>query len=310
MQTLWLVTAITLAGLGSPAPAAAAQRTGAAALTSRIMARIAEVPGADVAVSYRDLQSGDSLDLRADVDFHAASTMKVPVMIEVLRSVDEGRLRLDQDILLINAFHSIVDGSPYALDASDDSDSSVYARVGQRVPVRELLERMIVRSSNLATNALIALVGADQANASAHKLGATHIRVLRGVEDGKAFAAGQNNTTTSADLAVLLERIEQGDALRPASARLMKEILLRQQFNDEIPAGLPPGTPVAHKTGSITATLHDAAIVYPRGRAPYVLVVLTRGIPDEKVAKRLIADISRLVWSQATGTVTASGEAR
>jgi beta-lactamase class A len=310
MQTLWLVTAITLAGLASRAPAAAAQRTGAAALTSRIMARIAEVPGADVAVSYRDLQSGDSLDLRADVDFHAASTMKVPVMIEVLRSVDEGRLRLDQDILLINSFHSIVDGSPYALDASDDSDSSVYARVGQRVPVRELLERMIVRSSNLATNALIALVGADQANASAHKLGATHIRVLRGVEDGKAFAAGQNNTTTSADLAVLLERIEQGDALRPASARLMKEILLRQQFNDEIPAGLPPGTPVAHKTGSITATLHDAAIVYPRGRAPYVLVVLTRGIPDEKVAKRLIADISRLVWSQATGTVTASGEAR
>jgi beta-lactamase class A len=274
------------------------------------MARIAEVPGADVAVSYRDLQSGDSLDLRADVDFHAASTMKVPVMIEVLRSVDEGRLGLDQEILLINGFHSIVDGSPYALDANDDSDASVYARVGQRVPVRELLERMIVRSSNLATNALIALVGAEQANASAHRLGATHIRVLRGVEDGKAFAAGRNNTTTSADLAVLLERIERGDALRPASAHLMKEILLRQQFNDEIPAGLPPGTPVAHKTGSITATLHDAAIVYPSGRAPYVLVVLTRNIPDEKVAKRLIADISRLVWSQATGTVAVSGAVR
>jgi beta-lactamase class A len=90
----------------------------------------------------------------------------------------------------------------------------------------------------------------------------------------------------------------------------MKEILLRQEFNDEIPAGLPSGTLVAHKTGSITATLHDAAIVYPRGRAPYVLVVLTRNIPDEKVAKRLIADISRLVWSQATGAVTVSGEAR
>jgi beta-lactamase class A len=303
MRTSRLVTAVTLLGLGCATHRAEAQRSSFADLSTRIAARIAETPGADVAVSYRDLQTADSLDLRADVDFHAASTMKVPVMIEVLRAVDEGRLGLDQQILLINRFHSIMDGSPYALDANDDSDSSVYARVGQRVPVRELLERMIVRSSNLATNALIALVGAEQANASAHTLGATHIRVLRGVEDGKAFAAGRNNTTTSSDLAVLLERIERGDALRPESARLMKEILLRQELNDEIPAGLPPGTPVAHKTGSITATLHDAAIVYPAGRAPYVLVVLTRNVRDEKVAKRLIADISRLVWSQATNSV-------
>jgi beta-lactamase class A len=303
MRTSQLVTAVTLFGLGCATHRAGAQRTSSAALSARIAARIAETPGADVAVSYRDLQTGDSLDLRADVDFHAASTMKVPVMIEVLRAVDEGRLGLDQEILLINRFHSIVDGSPYALDASDDSDSSMYARVGQRVPVRELLERMIVRSSNLATNALIALVGAEQANASAHALGAAHIRVLRGVEDGKAFAAGRNNTTTSSDLAVLLGRIERGNALRPESARLMKEILLRQELNGEIPAGLPPGTPVAHKSGSITATLHDAAIVYPSGRAPYVLVVLTRNLPDEKVAKRLIADISRLVWSQATSSV-------
>jgi beta-lactamase class A len=310
MRTFWRVTLVTVVGLASNGPRVVAQRTIPGTLSARIAARIAEVPGAEVAVSYRDLQSGDSLDLRADVDFHAASTMKVPVMIEVLRSVDEGRLGLDQEILLINAFHSIVDGSPYALDANDDSDSTVYARVGQRVPVRELLERMIVRSSNLATNALIALVGADQANASAHRLGASHIRVLRGVEDGKAYAAGRNNTTTSADLAVLLERIEHGDALRPASARLMKEILLRQELNDEIPAGLPSGTPVAHKTGSITATLHDAAIVYPRGRAPYVLVVLTRNIPDEHVAKRLIADISRIVWSQATGTLAISEATR
>jgi beta-lactamase class A len=254
-----------------------------------------------VAVSYRDLATGDSLDLGATVDFHAASTMKIPVMLEVLRAADEGRLSLDQRILLVNRFHSIVDGSPFTLDAGADSDSSMYQRVGERVPVRELMERMIVRSSNLATNALIALVGADRANASAHALGATHIRVLRGVEDGKAFEAGLNNTTTSADLAVLLARIERGDALRPESARLMKEILLRQELNGEIPAGLPPGTPVAHKTGSITATLHDAAVVYPPRRAPYILVVLTRKIPDEGVARQLIAELSRLVWTHATG---------
>jgi beta-lactamase class A len=271
-----------------------------AALAARLTDRIGAVAGAEVALSYRDLATGDSLDLAADVDFHAASTMKIPVMVEVLRAVEAGRLGLDQGILLVNRFPSIADGSPFALDAGDDSDSLMYARIGQRVPVRELLERMITRSSNLATNALIALVGADRANATAHALGASHIRVLRGVEDGKAYAAGMNNTTTSADLAVLLQRIERNEALGPASAHLMKEILLRQEFNAEIPAGLPPGTPVAHKTGSITGTLHDAAIVYPPGRAPYVLVVLTRKILDEATARTLIADLSRLVWAYST----------
>jgi beta-lactamase class A len=279
---------------------ASAQQRSVGELGSRIADRIRAVPGAEVAVSYRDLATGDSLDVGADVDFHAASTMKIPVMLEVLRSTESGRLGLDQGILLVNRFHSIVDGSPYSLDAGEDSDSSMYARVGQRVPVRELMERMIVRSSNLATNALIALVGADRANATAHALGASRIRVLRGVEDGKAYAAGMNNTTTSADLAILLQRIEWNEAVGPASARLMKEILLRQEFNDAIPAGVPRGTPVAHKTGSITATLHDAAIVYPPGRAPYVLVVLTRRIPSDSTARTLIADISRLVWAHAT----------
>jgi len=281
-----------------------------AQLRTRIAERVAQVPAAQVAVSYRDLGRPDSLDMDATVDFHAASTMKIPVMIEVLRAVDAGRLSLDQRVLLVNRFHSIVDGSPYRLDSGSDSDSSVYTHVGERVAVRDLLERMVVRSSNLATNALIALVGAEQADASAHALGATHMRVLRGVEDGKAFAAGRNNTTTAADLAVLLEHVELGDALRPESARLMKEILLRQEFNDEIPAGVPAGTPVAHKTGAITATLHDAAIVYPAGRAPYVLVVLTRAIPDEKVATRLIADISRLVWAYAALDGSISGAPR
>ena len=109
-----------------------------------------------------------------------------------------------------------------------------------------------------------------------------------------------NNTTTSADLAILLLRIERNEALSAESARLMREILLRQEFNEEIPAGVPKGTPVAHKTGSITATLHDAAIIYPSGRPPYVLVVLTRKIPSDTTARALIADISRLVWTHAT----------
>src|SRR5947207_2530897 len=212
-------------------------------LRQQLEARIAQVPGAFVAVSFRDLQSGHSLDINADTSFHAASTMKVPVMIELFRMVERKELSLDQGILLVNQFGSIVDGSPFSVDARDDSDSLMYTKVGARVPVRELLERMIVRSSNLATNALIAIVGAARANETAHALGARNIRWLRGVEDQKAYDAGLSNTTTSRDLATLMAAIEQNRAASPASCNQMRAILLRQEFNDEIPAGLPPGTP-------------------------------------------------------------------
>jgi beta-lactamase class A len=275
---------------------AAAQMSGLAAELQR---RIDQVPNAVVGVAFHDLQTGDTLFLRADESFHAASTMKVPVMIELFRRVDAGTLSLDQGIPLANQFKSIADGSTYSLNASDDSDSLAYTLVGTRVALKDLIEHMITRSSNLATNALIELVGAKNANETAHKLGANNIKVLRGVEDTPAFRAGMNNTTTARDLAVLLEAIETGRAASRKSCDTMREILARQEFNEEIPAGLPPGTKVAHKTGWITGVLHDAAVVYPPNRKPYVLVVLTRDIPDEKIARALIADVSRVVWTHS-----------
>ena len=268
-------------------------------LRVRIQQRIAAIPGAEVGIAFRDLAHGDTLFINADESFHAASTMKVPVMIELFRRVDAGALRLEQGILLANRFSSIVDGSLYSLNAADDSDSLVYGWVGSRVTVRDLLEHMITRSSNLATNALIALVDARAANATAHALGATTMRVLRGVEDQKAYDAGLNNTTSARDLAALMTAIERGTAASAASCDSMRAVLLRQEFNEGIPAGLPAGTRVAHKTGSITGHLHDAAIVYPEGHAPYVLIVLTRGIPDEAIARSLIVDISRLIYTSA-----------
>ena len=287
---------------GQPTSTTSARPRSLDALVARIERRISTVPGAVVAIAYRDLETGDTLYLNADTSFHAASTMKLPVMIELFRAFDAGRLRPDGKIILGNEFKSIVDGSPYTLDAGSDSDSLVYTRIGGEITILELIDRMIIRSSNLATNTVIELVGAKNANATAHALGARNMRVLRGVEDGKAFQAGLNNTTTARDLAVLLDALERNAAASPASTRTMREILLRQEFNGEIPAGLPAGTPVAHKTGFITGVLHDAAIVYPTGRKPYVLVLLTRGIPDRGVARAMMVDISRLIYGHAMGT--------
>jgi len=272
----------------------------AAVLRERVIARINEVPGATVGVVFAEVGGGAAVYVNPDSVFHAASTMKVPVLIEYFRAIDAGRIRRDEDLLLDTVFKSIVDGSPYALDAGVDSDSSVFKRVGQRVPLRWLVERMIVRSSNLATNALIERLDAKRVDATARSLGATHTKILRGVEDGKAFQQGLNNQLSARDLATLMEAIESGKAASAASCREMVDILARQEFNDEIPAGLPPGTRVAHKTGWITGVTHDGAIVYPPGRKPYVLVVLTKGIRERPVAQKLIADISRLVWDATT----------
>jgi len=272
----------------------------AAVLRERVVARVNEVQGATVGVVFSEVGGGAAFSLNPDSVFHAASTMKVPVMIEYFRAVDAGRIKPGQDLLLGTTFKSIVDGSPYVLDAGVDSDSSVFTRVGERVPLRWLVERMIVRSSNLATNALIELLDAKQVDATAKSLGTVDMKVLRGVEDGKAFQQGLNNQTSARDLAVLLEAIESGKAASNEACREMIGILAKQEFNDEIPAGLPAGTRVAHKTGWITGVTHDAALVYPPGRKPYVLVVLTKGIGERPVAQKLIADISRLVWEATT----------
>lgn len=264
---------------------------------ARIEARIAQEPGAQVGLAYIDLASRDTIFLNADTSFHAASTMKVPVMIELFRRASTGSFAMSQALLIVNQFSSIVDGSPYALDPGSDSDSSLYRRIGGRVPVDTLLRLMITRSSNLATNTLIQLVGADAVTRTMRSLGARRINVLRGVEDGKAFDKGMNNTTTARDLAIILQAIEEGRAAPPAATKEMRDILLAQEFNEKIPAGLPAGVSVAHKTGEITAHSHDAAIVYPPGRRPYVLVVLTRGIQDGARASKLIADISSMVYA-------------
>jgi beta-lactamase class A len=274
---------------------------GSDSLLADIQQRIAQEPGVQVGLAYLDLGTGDSLFIDADSSFHAASTMKVPVMIELFRRAAGGGFAMGQRLLVVNQFASIVDGSPYALDVGSDSDSSLYLRVGQRVSVDTLLRLMITRSSNLATNTLIALVGAEQVTQTMRGLGAQKIQVLRGVEDQKAFDKGLVNTTTARDLAIILRALEEGNAAPPDATQSMREILLAQEFNEKIPAGVPAGVRVAHKTGEITAHSHDAAIVYPPGRKPYVLVVLTRGIQDGSRSSALIADISRMIYGHTTG---------
>jgi len=259
----------------------------AARIAERIDHLVKPTPDLAVVVAQPD-DRAPVVDVNGDGEFHAASTMKIPVMIELFRQAETGTLSLDEQLPVKNEFHSIVDGSVFQLSVGDDSDADVYKAVGKTMSLRQLCEYMITVSSNFAANLLIERLGAKNIQATTDRLGASGMHVLRGVEDQKAFDKGMNNTTTANALATLLQRIATGRAVSKKADAEMVAILERQHFNDGIPAGLPPGTAVAHKTGSITKIHHDAAIVYGPKRS-YVLVVLTRGIEDQKQSAALIA---------------------
>ncbi|HEV7763988.1 MAG TPA: serine hydrolase [Thermoanaerobaculia bacterium] len=267
---------------------------------------LAQHPDQTIGVAYYDLDSGASLERNATTTFHAASTMKVPVMLGIFEAVTRGELRLDQPVMVRNEFTSILDGSLYALEAREDSDNELYEQVGNPLPLEELVRRMIVRSSNLATNLVIEKIGAPRVMTLMKKIGANDIRVLRGVEDDKAYHAGMNNTTTARDLMLILKALGEKRVVSHEASEKMLEILLAQEHNDGIPAGLPPGTRVAHKTGSITEIAHDAGLVLAPNGSRYVLVVLTRGFKENADADRVIAEISRAVWDSRSAAFSPS----
>lgn len=261
-------------------------------LQRAVLNRIHE-SGAKVSVAIETLDKHVRLLIAPDESYHAASTMKLPVMIELFREAHRKMLSLDDPVPVVNEFHSIVDRSVYRLDPATDSDQTLYER--PTATYRELCEQMITVSSNLAANVLIDRLTSARVQATVNRLGAPGMRVTRGVGDDKAFDKGFNSTTTARALLTLLMRVARADGIDKASSTEMLGILERQKLNDAIPAGLPPGTVVAHKTGEITRIHHDAGIVY--GPRPFVIVVLVSGIDDQKESAALIADIARLAYS-------------
>lgn len=259
---------------------------------------IAQQEGKTISVAVEDLESGREICIHADVNMHPASTMKVPVMVEVFRQAQAALLGLDERLPLDNAFKSIVDGSVFALESVDDSDTGLYQRLGETESIHELTRLMIVRSSNLATNLLIERLGCANVDACIKNLGIEHMHVLRGLEDKKAYRLGLNNSASARAATRLMALIAQGKVVSPSASRAMTDILLAQEFNQSIPAGVPAGVAVAHKTGWTSGYFHDTGIVYPPMRKPYALSIFTQGFPEDQdhLAHRCMAEISRMIF--------------
>jgi beta-lactamase class A len=272
-----------------------------ATIEDQIRKELSKQPGV-YGLAFKDLSTGEELFINEHEVFHAASTMKTPVMIEVFKQAKEGRFSLSDSVPIKNSFKSIVDGSVYSLDSAEDSEQRLYTLTSTKRTLDSLVYDMIIVSSNIATNIIIELVDAKKVTQSMRDLGANDIRVLRGVEDDKAFAEGLINSTTPYDLMIIFEKMANGETVSREASDAMIDILMDQRFNTIIPAKLPRDVKVAHKTGSITGVHHDSGIVFlPDGRK-YVLVILSKNLKDEDAATAVMANVSEIIYKHVLGT--------
>jgi beta-lactamase class A len=264
--------------------------------------KIADDAGAaSAAVAYYDYETKTEWSYRGDCWFHAASTIKVPVLVALFGAVARGDLTLDSRVHVRNRFLSAADGVPFRVESGRDANSEVHAALGKTMKVEELAYHMIVTSSNLATNLLIDLVGLEQMRASLAELKITGVDLKRGVEDERAFEQQISNRVTAGGLLQVLRLIEEGRAHSVEASAKMLEILHEQEFRSGIPAGVPGDARVANKTGEISTITHDAGIVYLSGRKPYALVILTEWDPKVSGRHSTIAAISRAVYEHLSG---------
>jgi len=260
-----------------------------------------------IAVAIHDLETGLRFSANGDRWFHAASTIKVAVLLAVFRAADEGRLRLDDSVHVRNRFFSAADGSVFHVTPDRDATPELYQSIGRTARISSLAHAMISGSSNLATNLLLDFVAVEYARKVLRDAQVQSVELRRGVEDHAAHERGINNEATANGLVTLLAAI-RGDFLSNESKQEVIRILLEQRFNSMIPARLPPHAAVAHKTGEISTACHDIGIVYLPEREPYIAVILTEFDPDKNGRRETVAAISELIYRCLSGKISRPNE--
>jgi beta-lactamase class A len=260
-----------------------------------------------IAVAVHDLETGFRFSLNGDRWFHAASTIKVAVLLAVFRAADEGRLRLDDSLHVRNRFFSAAGGSVFHVTPDRDATPELYQSIGRTTRISALAHAMISGSSNLATNLLLDFISVDYARKVLRDAQVHSVELRRGVEDHAAHEQGINNEATANGLLTLLAAI-RGDFLSSESKQGVIRILLEQRFNSMIPARLPPHAAVAHKTGEISTACHDVGIVYLPEREPYIAVILTEFDPERDGRRETVAAISELIYRCLIGEGSKANE--
>jgi beta-lactamase class A len=267
-----------------------------ASLNHEVRTLARHVPAA-IALDVLDLNTGYNAGFNAAKSMPAASTIKVPVMVEVFAQLQSGRFDLQRRVML------------EASDKDYGSGELCDEPVGTTYPVSELLEKMIDISDNTATNMLIRLVGRYNINRRMRELGLARTHLAGDVRTD-AWSIRQTLRTSAADLVRLLALMARRELVDEWSSNEMIAILEADRLNTLLPEPLPPDVAIAHKTGSLNDTLNDAGIVFASD-APYVIAVMTTALPSQDLGRAFIHTVSRLAytdelrfarWREATGT--------
>jgi beta-lactamase class A len=286
--------------MSTPAPARPLSLDFATSLRDKLEELEERSRAKSIAVAIYDLETGGEFRYRAERWFHAASTIKLAVLLGAFGAIHRGRLLPQSRLHVRNRFRSAYDGSTFRILSERDADSEVQSAIGKTMRLSELARNMIIRSSNLATNLLLDLLGIEFLQRVLEDNNLAGIDLRRGVEDELAFEHGINNRVTADGLVQLLRLIAEERAFTPELSRMMLDILHEQEFRSGIPAGLPANARVAHKTGEISTIAHDAGIVYLPKRQPYVVAILTEWEPETSGRSPTIAAASYLVYEHLT----------
>jgi len=275
-----------------------------AALSHYVRTAARHVPAA-IGLDVLDLNTGYNTGYNAAKSMPAASTIKVPVMVEVFEGLQSGRFDLNRRVTLEPSDKDYGSG-----DLADDS-------IGESFSVSELLAKMIDISDNTATNMLIRLVGRRNINGRMRDLGLEHTHLTGDVRTD-AWSIRQALRTSPGDLVHLLTLMARGELVDEWSSNEMISLLKADRINTLLPEPLPEDVAIAHKTGSLFDTLNDAGIVYA-GDAPYVIAVMTTALPSQELGRAFIHNVSRTAyvdelrfarWREEMGMAPAFAEQR
>jgi beta-lactamase class A len=302
IATIVAIAILSVAAL--PRPARAEVPAPLTALAHDVHSLSVHIP-APIALEVFDLSTGFSTGFNATQSMPAASTIKIPVMVEVFRQLQAGKFDIDRHVTLL------------ARDKDYGSGELCDAPVGTTYSIADLLEKMIDISDNTATNMLIRLVGRRNINVSMRELGLTRTHLTQDIRTTD-WSIRSALRTSPHDLVHLLELMARRQLVNEWSSNEMISILEEDQINTLLPEPLPDDIEIAHKTGSFFDTLNDAGIVYAEN-APYVIAVMTTALPTQDIGRSFIHALSRRVygdeltfarWRESTGFVTAYGESQ
>jgi beta-lactamase class A len=279
-----------------------------AVLDGRLRQISDRVTAGTIGVSVYDYLSALSWQFNGDRWFHAASVIKLAILVALYDASDQGRFSLGNRLHVRNRFLSVADGLPFRIDPNRDADSEVHAANGRTMQVRQLARRMIITSSNLATNLLVNLVGVEHARETMARLEIQGVELNRGVEDERAFEQGISNRMTPNGAVALLRAIFAAKGVSPEASEEMNNLLLDQQVSGTIGPGLPdhvrPIAKIAHKTGEISTVTHDAGAVFMPSRPPYLVAIFVESAGDLKERQEAGIAASAAIWE----CVAAAGE--